>query len=152
MRKQALAQLLAAAGHDAGGTLRYSDHVRGQGPAFFEQACSLGLEGIISKRADAPYRSGRGKRWLKVKCGTQHDEFVVGGYTPPAGARSGFGALLLGMVEIALSTMPRILSDSSNRCCPAAVRTSLFGNLLNSSTPRSSSSRRMQKDIAEVVR
>ncbi len=43
-----------------------------------------------------PYRSGRSKLWLKVKCSTQHDEFVVGGYTPPAGARSGFGALLLG--------------------------------------------------------
>jgi bifunctional non-homologous end joining protein LigD len=96
VRKQALAQLLQAAGCEPGGILRYSDHIQGQGPAFFEQACSLGLEGIISKRADAPYRSGRGKLWLKVKCSTQHDEFVVGGYTPPAGARSGFGALLLG--------------------------------------------------------
>jgi bifunctional non-homologous end joining protein LigD len=96
VRKQALAQLLQAAACEPGGILRYSDHIQGQGPAFFEQACSLGLEGIICKRADAPYRSGRGKRWLKVKCGTQHDEFVVGGYTPPAGARSGFGALLLG--------------------------------------------------------
>jgi bifunctional non-homologous end joining protein LigD len=95
-RKQALAQLLQAAGYDAAGVVRYSDHVQGQGPDFFEQACSLGLEGIISKRADAAYRSGRGKLWLKVKCSTQHDEFVVGGYTPPAGARSGFGALLLG--------------------------------------------------------
>jgi bifunctional non-homologous end joining protein LigD len=94
-RKQALAQLLQAAGMGAGGTVRYSDHVEGQGPEFFEQACSLGLEGAISKRADAPYRSGRGKLWLKMKC-TQHAEFVVGGYTPPAGARSGFGALLLG--------------------------------------------------------
>ncbi|HEX5363813.1 MAG TPA: DNA ligase D [Gallionella sp.] len=98
VRKQALAQLLQAAGYDpgAGGILRYSDHVQGQGPEFFEQACTLGLEGIISKRAAAPYRSGRSKLWLKVKCTTQHAEFVVGGYTPPAGARSGFGALLLG--------------------------------------------------------
>jgi bifunctional non-homologous end joining protein LigD len=95
-RKEALAQLLQAAGYESGGMVRYSDHVQGQGPDFFEQACSLGLEGIISKRADAAYRSGRGKLWLKVKCSTQHDEFVVGGYTPPAGARSGFGALLLG--------------------------------------------------------
>ncbi len=96
-RKQALLQLLQAAGYHAagGGLLRYSDHLQGQGPEFFEQACTLGLEGIISKRADAPYRSGRSKLWLKVKC-TQHAKFVVGGYTPPAGARSGFGALLLG--------------------------------------------------------
>jgi bifunctional non-homologous end joining protein LigD len=98
-RKQALLQLLQAAGYDpasSGGILRYSDHVQGQGPDFFEQACTLGLEGIISKRADAPYRSGRSKLWLKAKCTTQQAEFVVGGYTPPAGSRSGFGALLLG--------------------------------------------------------
>jgi bifunctional non-homologous end joining protein LigD len=95
-RKQALAQLLQAAGYEHGGTVRYSDHVQGQGAEFFEQACTLGLEGIVSKRADAPYRSGRGKLWLKVKCGRQNAEFVVGGYTPSAGARSGFGALLLG--------------------------------------------------------
>jgi len=99
-RKQALRQLLQAAGFgpdgEAGGVLRYSDHMQGQGPEFFEQACTLGLEGIVSKRADAPYRSGRSKLWQKVKCTQQTAEFVVGGYTPPAGARSGFGALLLG--------------------------------------------------------
>lgn len=95
-RKQALAQLLQAAAIESGGTVRYSDHMQGQGPEFLEQACSLGLEGVISKRADAPYRSGRTKLWLKAKCGRQNAEFVVGGYTPPAGARSGFGALLLG--------------------------------------------------------
>ncbi len=94
-RKQALAQLVAAAGYHPGGIVRYSDHIAGQGPEVFEQSCGLGLEGVISKRADAPYRSGRSKLWLKMKC-TQHAEFVVGGYTPPAGARSGFGALLLG--------------------------------------------------------
>ncbi|HEY0664885.1 MAG TPA: DNA ligase D [Gallionella sp.] len=95
-RKQAVAQLLNAAGFEPGSAVRYSDHVRGQGPEFFEQACSLGLEGIVSKRADAPYRSGRSTLWQKVKCAHQNAEFVVGGYTPPAGARSGFGALLLG--------------------------------------------------------
>ena len=97
-RKQALLQLLEAAGYGPGigGIVRYSDHMQGQGPDFFEQACSLGLEGIMCKRADAPYRSGRSKLWLKVKCAQQRAEFVVGGYTPPAGSRSGFGALLLG--------------------------------------------------------
>jgi bifunctional non-homologous end joining protein LigD len=94
-RKQALAQLLGAAGFEQGGMVRYSDHVLGQGQAFFEEACALGLEGSVSKRADAPYRSGRSKFWRKAKC-TQHAKFVVGGYTPPSGARSGFGALLLG--------------------------------------------------------
>src|SRR5574340_721137 len=94
-RKQALAQLLGAAGYDSSGVVRYTDHVHGQGSDVLEQACTLGLEGIISKRANAPYRSGRSKLWLKAKC-TQHAKFVVSGYTPPAGARSGFGALLLG--------------------------------------------------------
>lgn len=94
-RKQALARLLDAGGFDGSGGLRYSDHVQGQGPDVFEQACSLGLEGIISKRANAPYRSGRSRLWLKAKC-TRHAKFVVGGYTPPSGDRSGFGALLLG--------------------------------------------------------
>jgi len=94
-RKGALEQLLQAAGAGDKALLRYSDHLRGQGPEALEQACALGLEGIISKRAGAPYRSGRSKLWLKGKC-TRHEKFVVGGYTPPAGARSGFGALLLG--------------------------------------------------------
>lgn len=98
-RKRALAQLLEAATYEAGGVVRYSDHVEGQGPEFFEQACTLGLEGIVSKRADAPYRSGRNGLWLKAKCARQSAEFVVGGYTPPAGARSGFGALLLGTLH-----------------------------------------------------
>lgn len=94
-RKQVLLQLLESAGFEPGALVRYSDHIRGQGPDFFEQACALGLEGIVSKRANASYRSGRSRLWLKAKC-TEHAKFVVGGYTPPSGARSGFGALLLG--------------------------------------------------------
>jgi bifunctional non-homologous end joining protein LigD len=92
-RKEALRSLLARA--DLGRRVRYTDHVVGQGPAFFARACRMGLEGIISKRADARYRPGRGRTWSKVKC-TRHDEFVVGGYTPPKGSRSALGALLLG--------------------------------------------------------
>lgn len=94
-RKRVLRQLLESADCDGRGSLRYSDHIQGKGREFFEQACTMGLEGIVSKRADAPYRAGRGRHWLKVKC-TQHAEFVVGGFTQPAGSRSGFGALLLG--------------------------------------------------------
>ena len=97
-RKRALRQLLEAAAYDSGGRVRYSDHVQGQGPDFFEQSCTLGLEGSIAKRANSPYRSGRSKQWVKLKC-TEHAKFVVGGYTPPSGARSGFGALLLGTVR-----------------------------------------------------
>jgi len=77
-------------------TLRYSDHTRGNGHRFFEEAAKLGLEGVVSKRADAPYRSGRGKDWQKSKS-LARQEFVIVGFTDPAGGRSHLGALLLGV-------------------------------------------------------
>jgi bifunctional non-homologous end joining protein LigD len=73
----------------------YSDHIAGQGEAVFSQACRLGLEGIVSKRADSPYEQRRSRSWLKVKC-LMRQEFVIVGFTDPGGSRSGFGALLLG--------------------------------------------------------
>lgn len=94
-RKVALRRVLDAATGTVTGRVRYTDHVETQGPAFYAHACRLGLEGVIAKRRDAPYRGGRGKRWLKVKCGNC-EAFVVGGATPPAGSRQGFGSLLLG--------------------------------------------------------
>jgi bifunctional non-homologous end joining protein LigD len=78
--------------------LRYSDHIIGDNQASFEEACRQGLEGLIVKRMDAGYRSGRGRGWLKVKC-EQRQEFVIGGFTEPAGSRQGFGALLVGLYE-----------------------------------------------------
>jgi bifunctional non-homologous end joining protein LigD len=80
----------------SGDVLRYSDHIAGSGPEFYRQACDWRLEGIISKRADSPYRSRRTKDWLKVKC-TLRQEFVIGGFTAPRGSRSHFGALLVGV-------------------------------------------------------
>jgi bifunctional non-homologous end joining protein LigD len=74
---------------------RFSAHVLGSGTAILEHACRLGLEGIISKRRDLPYSPGRSDRWLKIKC-LRRQEFVIGGFTDPQGARSGIGALLLG--------------------------------------------------------
>jgi bifunctional non-homologous end joining protein LigD len=98
-RKQALRGLLDAAGIGAGGgPIRWSDHVAGQGEDFYRQACRFGLEGIVSKRADLAYRSGRSKDWLKVKC-LQRQELVIGGFTEPEGTRAGLGALLLGFYE-----------------------------------------------------
>ncbi|WP_346795552.1 DNA ligase D [Halomonas sp. Bachu 37] len=97
-RKQALSQLLAASGLRGDGQVRYSDHLDAQGPAFFDQACRLGLEGIISKRADSRYQEKRSKDWLKIKCAS-HEEFVLGGYTDPSGSRSGFGSLLMGAFD-----------------------------------------------------
>jgi bifunctional non-homologous end joining protein LigD len=79
----------------ARGPLRYSEHMDGDGDAFFHAAERQGLEGIISKRRDRPYIGGRGNEWLKIKC-RQRAEFVVGGFTDPGGARNGLGALLVG--------------------------------------------------------
>ncbi len=95
-RKAALQALLQHSGFSVSTpTVRFSEHVVGHGPEFFDQACELGLEGTVAKRGDATYSPRRTKAWLKVKCG-QDGEFVVGGFTPPSGTRKGFGALLLG--------------------------------------------------------
>jgi len=92
-RKRALRALLGGA---ATGPIRYSDHVVGNGPSVRENACRMGLEGIVSKRADAPYAQARSTAWLKVRCANRQ-EFVVVGWTPPSGSRRHFGALLLGV-------------------------------------------------------
>src|SRR5690606_41318080 len=91
-RKRLLQQLLARV--PAGSPLLYSDHVVGHGDVFYKQACERGVEGIVSKLADAVYRSERTRTWLKVKC-SRRQEFVIAGITEPAGSRSGLGALLL---------------------------------------------------------
>jgi DNA ligase D-like protein (predicted ligase) len=64
----------------------------------FAEACGSGWEGLIAKRADAPYVAGRSKDWLKLKC-VWEQEFVIGGYTEPGGSRKDFGALLVGYYE-----------------------------------------------------
>lgn len=91
-RKVALAALLEA-GTDP--RIQYSDHQQGRGPEFFQSACRARLEGIVSKRRDSPYRAGRQAAWLKAKCVLREDLIIVG-FTDPAGARAGFGALLVG--------------------------------------------------------
>jgi bifunctional non-homologous end joining protein LigD len=78
--------------------LKLGDHLPSNGQALFEQACQLGLEGIIAKRADRPYRGGRGPDWVKVKC-QRRQELVIVGSTLPKGQRAGVGALLLAVRE-----------------------------------------------------
>jgi bifunctional non-homologous end joining protein LigD len=89
-RKKPLRDLLS----NAGTPLQYSDHQIGRGPDFYDRACELALEGIISKRADAPYSPGNRGLWVKVKC-QNREEFVIVGWTDPEGARPWLGALLL---------------------------------------------------------
>jgi bifunctional non-homologous end joining protein LigD len=88
-RKELLAQLIPKLG-----AVRYLDHIVREGDAFLKQVTALGLEGIIAKKADAPYRGGRTDKWLKIKA-EQTGDFVVVGFTEPNGSRPGFGALQL---------------------------------------------------------
>lgn len=75
--------------------LRFTAHRNAKGEAYFASACAHGWEGLIAKRADAAYVSGRSRDWLKLKC-SAGQEFVIGGFTDPAGSRVGLGALLVG--------------------------------------------------------
>ena len=76
------------------GAVRYLDHIATKGEAFHKQVSGMGLEGIIAKKADQPYRTGRSQHWLKIKADHTGD-FAVVGFTEPRGSRSGFGALQL---------------------------------------------------------
>ena len=78
--------------------MQLSEAWRDDSQRRFAEACRSGWEGLIAKRADAPYVPGRSKDWLKLKC-VWEQEFVIGGYTDPAGSRTDFGALLVGYYE-----------------------------------------------------
>lgn len=93
-RKEILKKALAGAPEN----IIYSEHITEQGEDFFQASCKHELEGIVSKLADSPYRSGRNDLWAKTKC-TTRQEFVIGGWTDPQGGRTGIGALLLGIYE-----------------------------------------------------
>ena len=89
-RKQILQQVLPRTG-----PLRYSEHFEKNGEALYEQVVRLGLEGIMAKKADSPYRSGRSADWLKIRA-DRIDDFVVVGFSKPKGSRGGFGSLHVG--------------------------------------------------------
>jgi bifunctional non-homologous end joining protein LigD len=78
--------------------LRFSEHLAQDGPVMFEHACRLGLEGIVSKRVDLPYRPGRGEHWRKTKS-VLRQEFVILGYVPSTVVPGSVGALLLGYLD-----------------------------------------------------
>jgi len=89
-RKERLRALVA----DVPADIRFSEHVIGQGEALLDQMCRDGLEGVVSKRADAPYRSSRTRAWIKVKC-VRRDAYAIVGWLP-SDKRRGFKSLLLG--------------------------------------------------------
>jgi bifunctional non-homologous end joining protein LigD len=94
-RKAELARLV---GREQHGAIRYSEHFEESGELVLQHACAIGLEGIVSKRADAPYRSGRSDIFIKTKCANSQ-EFVVGGYSPSTAMANAIGALVVGYYD-----------------------------------------------------
>jgi len=94
-RKQQLKRLI---GEKAEGPMRYSEHFDEAGPLVLRHACEMGLEGIVSKRADAPYRGGRSDAFIKTKCANSQ-EFVVGGYSLSTVLPKAIGALVVGYFD-----------------------------------------------------
>jgi bifunctional non-homologous end joining protein LigD len=92
-RKAKLRRTLRFKGH-----VRFSPHRNEHGEELFRDACRKGLEGVMAKRADSPYRATRSSDWRKLKCHAEQ-ELVIGGYTAPQGSRTDFGALLVGYFE-----------------------------------------------------
>jgi bifunctional non-homologous end joining protein LigD len=93
-RKAALAKLLRG----NKGVIRLSESLTEPGTVLLKHACRMGLEGIVSKRADAPYRSGRGHDWLKSKC-SDRQEFVIAGFAPASNDAHAVGALVLAVYD-----------------------------------------------------
>ena len=94
-RKAALERLV---GKSQRGTIRLSEHLSDAGEKVLEHACAMGLEGIVSKRADTPYRSGRSDAFIKTKCANDQ-ELVVGGFSPSTALANAIGALVVGYYD-----------------------------------------------------
>src|SRR5580704_2096812 len=87
-RKEILSRMLESLPEPE--TVRYGQHIQTEGAPVFEHACQMGAEGIVSKRSDSAYTSGRSKSWIKIKC-IRRQEFVIGGFTKPANGTEGVG-------------------------------------------------------------
>jgi bifunctional non-homologous end joining protein LigD len=153
-RKRQLASLLRRVRSPR---IRLTEHVEGAGEQVFAQACKLGLEGIVSKRADSPYDGRRTMSWQKTKCSARQ-ELVIGGYTAPAGSRQHLGALLMGVREgdtlryagkVGTGFSERSLRELASRLAPLRSKQSPFVD-----PPRGAEARDVQwvtpKLVAEV--
>jgi bifunctional non-homologous end joining protein LigD len=112
--------------------------VVGSGERFFQHACRLALEGAVAKLRDAPYRQGRTRDWVKVKC-LERQEFVIGGFArPSASSRSGIGSLVLGVRDdegeltyvgrVGTGFTEKTLADLAKRLQPLITDASPFKN------------------------
>jgi DNA ligase D-like protein (predicted ligase) len=91
-------RLLAQALDGVGANVRVVSLIEGNAETLLEEACHKGWEGLLAKRSDSTYASGRSPHWRKMKCSASQ-ELVVGGWTEPSGSRIGLGALLLGYFD-----------------------------------------------------
>jgi bifunctional non-homologous end joining protein LigD len=120
------------------GPLRLTPSRKRDGERFYADACRQGWEGLIAKRADAPYTHGRSRDWLKFKCSAEQ-ELVIGGYTAPRGSRTHLGALLLGYYEdgrlryagkVGTGFTEATLADLSAQLAPLQRATTPFGDVV----------------------
>jgi bifunctional non-homologous end joining protein LigD len=142
-RKKALQTLIegAAAG------LRYSAHFEEDGERLLRHVCQLGLEGVVSKLRDGPYRSGRGTDWFKCKCSLRQ-EFVVAGYVPSTASSKAIGSLVLGYFEGGkLIHAGRVGTGFSNK-----VAADLFRRLEGMGIPRSPFGKKLAAVDSRAVR
>lgn len=116
--------------------VRLTTHRNRDGVALYAEACRKGWEGLIAKRADAPYVHGRSRDWLKMKCDAEQ-ELVVGGYTAPRGSRTDLGALLIGVYDdgrlryagkVGTGFTQATLRDLAGRLAPLRRDTSPFAD------------------------
>ncbi len=120
------------------GILRYSASLEGNAKALLQKASKMGLEGLVGKQSDSTYEPGRRSgRWIKLKL-HHEQEFVIGGYTDPEGARESFGALLMGYYEkkqlrfcgkVGTGFDTKLLRELMNRFRPLATEQCPFVNL-----------------------
>ncbi len=142
-RKDALRALLG----DGASPVRFSDHFEESGELVLRHACRLGLEGVISKDRDSPYRAGRGRSWLKSKCSARQ-EFVVGGFTVSTASAKAIGSLALGVYDgRSLRYVGRVGTGFS-----AAVAQSLYARLEAMRQPNSSFAIRLTADQSRQLR
>ena len=142
-RKEALRALVG----DGAGPLRFSDHFEESGEVVLRHACRLGLEGVISKDRDSPYRPGRGRSWLKSKCSARQ-EFVIGGFTVSTASAKAIGSLALGVYEgRSLRYVGRVGTGFS-----ATVAQNLYARLEAMREPKSPFADRLTADQARQLR
>ena len=139
--------MLLAVTSTAGPVIRFSGDFAESGGLVLRHACRLSLEGIVSKRRDAPYRSGRGKSWVKSKCSARQ-EFVIAGYMPSSVSRRAIGSLVLGVFEGAeLHHVGRVGTGFT-----AAVAEDLFVRLERLRVPASPFEHKLTSEETRLVR